>query len=78
MLDQSGLANRVAPIQWRRARPSTSGVTMRYPSRLLTDDLQRAFAQRTCRGGVVVIDQSGSMDIDPVELSALLCVRPVR
>jgi len=78
MLDQSGLAIRVDPnSQWRRDRPSTSGVTMRYPSRLLTDDLQRAYgAKRRSRGGVVVIDQSGSMDIDPDQLSALLLRAP--
>jgi hypothetical protein len=57
----------------RRARASTSGPTMRYPSRLLTDDRKRAFARRTTvHGGVVVIDQSGSMDIDDSSLSMLL------
>jgi len=57
----------------RRARPSTSGPTMRYPSRLLTDERKRAFARRaSCHGGIVVIDQSGSMDIDDESLSMLL------
>ncbi len=57
----------------RHARASTSGPTMRYPSRLLTDDRKRAFARRaTTHGGVVVIDQSGSMDIDDASLSTLL------
>jgi hypothetical protein len=57
----------------RRARASTSGPTMRYPSRLLTDDRKRAFARRsTFHGGVVIIDQSGSMDIDDASLSMLL------
>jgi hypothetical protein len=57
----------------RRARASTSGPTMRYPSRLLTDDRKRAFARRaTVHGGVVIIDQSGSMDIDDASLSMLL------
>ena len=47
---------------------------MRYPSRLLTDDQRRAFlsAKRRSRGGVVVIDQSGSIGRDPVQLAALL------
>jgi hypothetical protein len=64
-------------VHWRRVRPSVSGVSMRYPSRLLTDDLQRAYgAKRRCRGGVVVIDQSGSMDIDPTELEKLLARAP--
>lgn len=61
----------------RRARPSTSGTTMRYPGRLLTDDRKRAFARRTtCHGGIVVIDQSGSMDIDDESLSMLLRCAP--
>jgi len=46
---------------------------MRYPSRLLTDDRKRAFARRATRhGGIVVIDQSGSMDIDEESLTSLL------
>ncbi len=57
----------------RRARPTTTGTTMRYPSRLLTDDQRRAFARRaTVHGGIVVIDQSGSMDIDVETMSTLL------
>jgi len=57
----------------RRARPATSGSTMRYPSRLFTDDHKRAFAQRTSvHGGIVIIDQSGSMDLDGSALHALL------
>jgi hypothetical protein len=57
----------------RRARPATSGSTMRYPSRLLTDDARRAFAQRrSVHGGIVLIDQSGSMDLDESALKALL------
>jgi hypothetical protein len=57
----------------RRARPATSGSTMRYPSRLLTDDARRAFAQRTSvHGGIVVIDQSGSMELEESALRALL------
>ena len=46
---------------------------MRYPSRLLTDDARRAFAQRTSvHGGIVVIDQSGSMELEESALRALL------
>jgi hypothetical protein len=57
----------------RHARPSTTGPTMRYPSRLLTDERKRAFAGRsTSHGGVIVIDQSGSMDIDDESWSRLL------
>jgi hypothetical protein len=57
----------------RRARASTSGATMRYPSRLLTDERKRAFARRASfHGGLVIIDQSGSMDIDEAALASLL------
>ncbi|HEY5009847.1 MAG TPA: hypothetical protein VIH73_01750 [Acidimicrobiales bacterium] len=61
----------------RRARASTSGSSMRYPSRLLTDERKRAFATRaTFHGGIVIIDQSGSMDIDEASLTALLRKAP--
>ncbi len=49
----------------RRDRPSTSGTVLRYPDRLVTDPLARGFTSPTrYRGGIVVIDQSGSMDLD--------------
>ena len=78
VFDERGPGIRVGPnASWRRDRPSTSGVTMRFPSRLLTDDQRRAFSsKRRSRGGVVVIDQSGSMDIDPVQLAALMMRSP--
>ena len=57
----------------RRARASASGTVMRYPSRLLDDELRRAFTQsRSVHGGVVIVDQSGSMDIDDDEVAALM------
>ncbi len=61
----------------RRVRPSVSGSVMRFPSRLLTDDQRRAFVTRSSRhGGVVVIDQSGSMDIEREQLEALVRAAP--
>jgi hypothetical protein len=61
----------------RRSRPSTSGTVMRYPSRLLTDHRRRAFSRNAaCRGGIVVVDQSGSMDVDPDSLHALVRAAP--
>jgi hypothetical protein len=61
----------------RRTRPATSGTVMRYPGRLLTDQHRRAFGRRvSARGGIVVIDQSGSMDIDPQQLHALVRAAP--
>ncbi len=57
----------------RRSRPSVTGVDLRYPSRLATDPLRRAFA-RPARavGGVVLVDQSGSMAVDTAELAGLV------
>jgi hypothetical protein len=61
----------------RTWRASTTGTALRYPGRLLTDDQRRAFAQQVPRhGGVVVVDQSGSMDIDAEALRALLRQAP--
>ena len=61
----------------RGTRPASTGVALRYPSRLLTDPLQRAFSnRRRVGGGVVLIDQSGSMDIAPEALISLLKVAP--
>ncbi len=61
----------------RRSRPHSAGVVMRYPSRLLTDELRRAFAQRvSVHGGIVIIDQSGSMDLEEEQLRSLLRTAP--
>jgi hypothetical protein len=61
----------------RRSQPAVTGTTLRYPGRLLTDPHRRAFSRATrVRGGVVVIDQSGSMDLAPESLSALLARAP--
>ena len=49
----------------RRYRASPTGRVLRYPGRLVTDEQRRGFSARVARrGGVVVIDQSGSMDLD--------------
>lgn len=62
---------RVAAV--RRERPATSGVVLRRPGRLVTDEHRRAFARRSRgHGGVVVIDQSGSMELDAHELARLV------
>lgn len=65
------------PSGHRRARASTCGTVMRYPNRLLTDPMQRAFARKVpSAGGVIVIDQSGSMDVTVEEINALLASAP--
>ncbi len=59
------------------SRRSTSGVAMRYPGSLLVDPHRRAFAIRHHRhGGVVVVDQSGSMDIAMTQLASLVALAP--
>jgi hypothetical protein len=50
---------------------------MKYPNRLLVDPHRRAFARSAgAAGGVVLVDQSGSMDIDHSELDRLLLRTP--
>ncbi len=57
----------------RRDRPATSGTVLRHPERLLTDPLQRAFTRPTrYHGGIVVIDQSGSMDLDALAMQRVV------
>ncbi len=61
----------------RRWRPATTGTVLRYPGRLVSDDHRRGFGVRRAQhGGVVVIDQSGSMDVTPDDLRALLHEAP--
>ena len=48
----------------RKSRPSLSGVSMRYPNRYLTDPQKRVMGKKArADGGIVIIDQSGSMDL---------------
>ncbi|MGA7833656.1 MAG: hypothetical protein WCA31_00435 [Acidimicrobiales bacterium] len=61
----------------RTTRSSSSGTVLRYPSRLLTDDHRRGFVRRVATGGgVVVVDQSGSMDLDVEGLHVLVRAAP--
>lgn len=61
----------------RRPRAGVSGTVMRYPNRLLTDPHQRAFVTTAgAHGGVVIIDQSGSMDLTMADLEQMLAVAP--
>jgi hypothetical protein len=70
-------ANRSRSSSIRRPRASTTGTVLRYPGRLVTDQHRRAFSHPARRhGGVVVIDQSGSMDIEPDALARLLRSAP--
>ncbi|MCU1363809.1 MAG: hypothetical protein JWM55_1637 [Acidimicrobiaceae bacterium] len=57
----------------QRHRSSCTGRVLRYPGRLITDSQRRGFSTRVARrGGVVVIDQSGSMELDTTALESLL------
>lgn len=61
----------------RRDRPDVSGTALRYPNRLLSDPHRRAFARsRRAPGGVVVVDQSGSMDLSNEQVDELLAATP--
>lgn len=61
----------------RRTRANVSGRRMRYPSRILTDPQRRAFDDtRRSVGGIVIIDQSGSMDVPEEDLDTLLSRAP--
>lgn len=68
-----GLEVRGAPLRTvARRRARVTGLDLRYPERLVTDPLRRAFvgAGRR-RGGVVVIDQSGSMALESAAVADL-------
>jgi len=75
-----------ATLQYESIRPRTgghrtfaevSGTGRPRLDRLITDPHQRIFARRrTGAGAVVVVDQSGSMDIPEAELESLLDVVP--
>jgi len=57
----------------RVRRGAPTGTSLRYPSRLLTDPQRRAFARHQyVAGGIVIVDQSGSMAIDEEVLDQML------
>jgi hypothetical protein len=70
-------AHRPRSASLRRPAASVSGTVLRYPGRLLTDHQFRAFgAKKWSHGGIVVIDQSGSMDIGLDDVAKLLRCAP--
>jgi len=61
----------------RRKRPAPSGIHPRRIHRLLVDPERRVFeAKARGRGGVVLIDQSGSMSLDSDDIERLLRAAP--
>jgi len=56
-----------------RKRAVNSGGAVRYPARLLTDSERRIFStKKRAKGGIVVIDISGSMDLPSEDLDRIL------
>jgi hypothetical protein len=65
-IPHSGLAG-------RRRMATDTGRKIRYPERLYTDPLRRAFVRKTrALGGVVVVDCSGSMGLTQDDLNAIM------
>jgi hypothetical protein len=61
----------------RRRRPVASGTRVAFPSNAVRDPARRVFGgPALAPGGVVVIDQSGSMDLSSQQLDALLSLSP--
>jgi hypothetical protein len=56
-----------------KKRAVNSGGAVRYPARLLTDNERRIFStKKRAKGGIVVIDISGSMDLPSDDLDRIL------
>ena len=61
----------------RRRKARQSGIRVSYPSRMLTDPQRRVFGQKVkVKGGVVVIDISGSMSLQQKDLDAIVEAAP--
>mgnify|MGYP006275852723 CR=1 FL=1 len=61
----------------RRKTARATGKRVLYPSRVLTDPSKRVFGQKQrATGGIVIIDCSGSMELDADDLDTLLDYAP--
>ncbi len=78
MLDEQVVRDRVvAGAAAPRRAPSSSGRRVVRPGHLVVDPARRAFDRPARgRGGVVVVDQSGSMSLTSGDLEALLAAAP--
>jgi hypothetical protein len=66
-----------SPLLGRRRRPMSSGTRVAFPANAVRDPGRRIFGgPASAPGGVVVIDQSGSMDLSSQQLDALLSLSP--
>jgi len=61
----------------RKRRAMTSGRRIAYPSRMLTDPQRRVFGTKVrVKGGIVVIDISGSMSLTQEDIEAIVDAAP--
>ena len=75
--DSMPLTTQVKGYMARKRRPSNMGRTLSYPTRLFTDPNYRAFGNKVrVRGGVVVLDISGSMHLSEQDINEILEVAP--
>ena len=59
----------------KRRIPSNKGKAPRHVSRMVTDPHTRIFSRKIrAHGGVVLVDQSGSMSLEPSDVEAILSV----
>jgi hypothetical protein len=61
----------------RKYVPAISGTRVRYPTRYLTDPGRRVFGNyKPAAGGVILVDQSGSMSFEVKDMDAILAISP--
>jgi hypothetical protein len=71
------LTTEVRGYMSRKRRASTSGKTIAYPSRMIGDPARRVFGNKVkVKGGIVLIDISGSMSLSDEEIEAILEAAP--
>ena len=67
----------VAGYMHRKRRAMTSGRRIAYPSRMLTDPQRRVFGSKVkVKGGIVVIDISGSMSLNQSDIESIVEAAP--
>jgi hypothetical protein len=75
--DSMPLTQEVSGYIHRKKKSSMTGRTLRYPSRMITDPQKRVFGHKVrVRGGILVIDVSGSMNLTNEDIEAILEVAP--
>ena len=78
VIDESlPLTVEVAGYMRRKRRGMTSGRRVTYPSRMLTDPNRRVFGAKVkVKGGVVVVDVSGSMSLSQEDIESIVEAAP--